>query len=170
MSRDQKIVAAGALSGLAAMVLLLWLLTPLMPVPDGADIAGNRIAYALRWNGLAAIPLIAMLGAIGNARAMSEAIDPMRGKESEKMRIDARVASNTLEQFVLFCTATLALAASVSGSEVRFVAAAAIAFVILRFAFWIGYRIHPLYRAFGFAPGFYMTLGMLIWSLWLSLR
>ena len=170
MSRDQKIVAAGALGGVAAMIVLLWLLFPLMPVPEGTESAGNRIAYALRWNALAALPLIAMLAAIGNARALSEAIDPTRGKESAKMQIDARVAGNTLEQFVLFCVATLALASSATGNEVRIVGAAAITFVFLRIAFWIGYRIHPLYRAFGFASGFYMILGMLAWSLWLSLR
>ena len=43
MSRDQKIVAAGAVSGLVVMLALLWLLYPLMPTPEASEIAGNRI-------------------------------------------------------------------------------------------------------------------------------
>lgn len=170
MTKDQKIVATGAVSGAAAMIALLWLLYSLLPAPDGAEEVANRIAYALKWNALAVLPLVAMLGSIGNARAMSEAIDPTRGRESPKMLIDGRVASNTLEQFALFLTATLALAASLEGSEVRIVGAAAVTFFIMRIAFWIGYRINPLYRAFGFSSCFYMNLGMLAWALWISLR
>jgi hypothetical protein len=42
--------------------------------------------------------------------------------------------------------------------------------VIVRIAFWIGYRIEPVYRAFGFASTAYLNLGMLLGSLWLWLR
>jgi hypothetical protein len=37
----------------------------------------------------------------------------------------------------------------------------------MRIAFWTGYRIKPVYRAFGFASTFYMNLGMLLAALWL---
>ena len=82
------------------------------------------------------------------------------------MKIDARVAGNTLEQFAIFLVATLALAAAAEGNAVKIVGAAAITFVLMRFAFWIGYRIKPVYRAFGFASTAYMNLGLLIAAIW----
>ena len=45
---------------------------------------------------------------------------------------------------------------------------AAITFAFMRIAFWIGYRIHPLYRAFGFAGTAYLNFGLLGAALWLS--
>jgi uncharacterized MAPEG superfamily protein len=170
MNRDQRIVAAGAIGGIVAMLMLLWLLYPVLPPPADVELVVNRLAYALKWNALAALPLFAMIGAIGNARALSDAIDPTRGKESPAMQINARVANNTLEQFVLFATGSLALAAALPGGQVRIVGAAAICFVVMRIAFWIGYRIHPLYRAFGFASCAYMNLGMLAATLWFSMN
>jgi uncharacterized MAPEG superfamily protein len=168
MTKDQRIVAAGAVSGVVTMIALLWLLYRLLPAPAGADLVANRIAYALKWNALAALPFFAMLAAIGNARALSEAIDPTRGKESPQMLVNARVAANTLEQLVLFGAGSLALAASLAGPAVRIVGAAAIVFVVMRIAFWVGYRIRPVYRAFGFASCAYMNLGMLVTALWFS--
>jgi len=170
MTRDQKIVAAGAGSGIASMLLLLWLLYGLVPPPADAEEAGDRIAYALRWNALAALPFFAMIVAVGNARFKSEAIDPTAGKESHAMIVDGRVAENTLQQLMLFLIGSLALAAAASGEEVRIVAAAAIVFVLMRTAFWIGYRIRPIYRAFGFSSTIYMNLGLLLGALWFSVR
>ena len=46
------------------------------------------------------------------------------------------------------------------------VAVAASVFVFARIAFWIGYRIDPLYRAFGMAATLYLNLGLLGFSLW----
>ncbi|MEO6113668.1 MAG: MAPEG family protein [Sphingomicrobium sp.] len=169
MTADQKIVAIGAASGVITMLLSLWLLFAILPDPEQTDLAG-RIGYALRWNAVAVLPLIAMIGAIGNARALSEAIDPTLGKEDRKMLINSRVAGNTLEQFVLFLVGSLALAASIEGALVKIVGAAAITFVVMRIAFWIGYRLKPLYRAFGFASTFYMNLGLIVAALWLSAK
>jgi uncharacterized MAPEG superfamily protein len=169
MTRDQKIVATGAASGIAAMVLAMWLLsTRLLPPPSGIESVGDRLGYALRWAVLAALPLFAMLAAVGNARFLSDAIDPTRGAEDNKMVVDGRVADNTLQQYVLFLAGSLALAASLSPARLPVIAAAAIVFVVARLAFWIGYRIDPLYRAFGFSSTAYLNLGLLLASLWLG--
>jgi hypothetical protein len=168
MTRDQKTVAVGAASGVATMLALLWFLYTALPAPSGAEQLANRLAYAARWNAVAVLPLLVMLAAIGNARFLSEAIDPTLGKEDRKMLIDGRVAENTLQQFVLFAVASLALAAAIEGEAVGIVGAAAITFVIMRTAFWIGYRIRPIYRAFGFAATAYMNVGLLAAALWLS--
>jgi hypothetical protein len=170
MTRDQKIVAMGAASGVAAMIVLVWLLARIIPTPAIADTPGDRIAYALRWALVAVLPLLLMIAAVGNARAMSEAIDPTLGKESRTMMIDGHVLDNTLQQFILFLVAMLALSVTLPLGRLSIVGAVAITFVVMRVAFWIGYRIKPVYRAFGFASTFYMNLGMLVASLWLWLQ
>ena len=168
MTTDQKTVAIGAASGITAMILSLWLFYQLLPDP-GAIMLADRLAYALKWDVVAVLPLFFMVAAVGNARFLGEAIDPTLGKESLKMIVDGRVADNTLQQYMLFLVATLGLAASVNGDAVKIVGAAAITFVIMRLAFWLGYRIKPVYRAFGFASTAYMNLGMLIAAAWLGL-
>ena len=161
MTGDQKIVAAGALSGAAAMLVALWLLYALLPAPASVRDQPDAVLYALRWLAFAALPLLAMIGAVGNARAMGPAIDPTLGNEDRPMRITIRVAGNTLEQFVLFAAGSLALAASIDPAQVKIVGAAAVVFVAARIAFWIGYRTHPLYRAPGFAATAYLNFGLI---------
>ena len=169
MTKDQKTVAMGAASGIAGMLILVWLISSAMPEPQVVDTAGNRLAYAARWSVVAVLPLFAMLAVVGNARFLSEAIDPTLGKESQKMVVDGRVAENTLQQFVCFLVGTMALSVSVPIGWISVVPAVAITFVICRVVFWIGYRIHPLYRAPGFASTAYMNAFMYIVVLWLSL-
>lgn len=167
MTRDQKTVATGALSGVAAMLLSTWLLYAVLPSP-GVTSRSDAVLYALRWLPFAALPLLAMIVTVGNARAMGPAIDPTLGNENQAMQIDIRVAGNTLEQFVLFTAGSLGLAASVEPAYLRVVGAAAIVFVAARIAFWIGYRIHPLYRAAGFAGTAYLNIGLLGGALWFA--
>jgi uncharacterized MAPEG superfamily protein len=144
------------------------LLHRLLPAPEGLDLAADRIAYAARCLALAAVPLFAMFAAVGNARFLGEAIDPTRGLESRKMQIDGRVADNSFQQFVLFTAGSLGLAAGLSPGRMNLILAAAIVFVAARLLFWIGYRIDPLYRAFGFAATAYLNLGLLAGALWLA--
>lgn len=169
MTKDQKTVAVGAVSGIVGMVLLVWLISTWMPQPEVIDAPGNRLAYAIRWSVVAVLPLFAMLVAVGNARFLSEAIDPTLGKESQKMVVDGRVADNTLQQFVCFLVGITALSVSVPIGWISVIPAVAITFVICRLVFWIGYRFHPLYRAPGFSSTAYMNLFMYIAVLWLRL-
>ena len=170
MTRDQRAVGIGAVSGVASMGLLVWLLSTALHPPAIADTTGDRIAFALRWAAVATLPLVFMIAAIGNARALSDAIDPTLGKESPRMVVDGRALDNTLQQFVLFLVGMLALAVTLPFYRLSIVAAVSITFVVIRLAFWAGYRIKPLYRAFGFASTFYMNLGMLLAALWLWAR
>ena len=50
----------------------------------------------------AVLPLVAMIVAVGNARALGEAIDPTLGKESPAMLVDGRVLDNTLPAIHFF--------------------------------------------------------------------
>ena len=118
---------------------------------------------------MAAAPLFVSIVAVGNARFGSRAIDPTARKESKAMIIDGRVVDNTLQQYVLLIVASLAVGAASRGDQLSIVAAAAIIFVFCRFAFWVGYRINPLYRAFGFASTIYLNLillGVAMWRAW----
>jgi hypothetical protein len=169
MRTEQKIVIAGALSGIVAMIAALVLLSDIMPaLPEFAD-AGERLAYAAKWDAVAVLPLFLAIVAVGNARFTSEAIDPTAGKESRQMIVDGRVVDNTVQQYVMFVPATLAVAASAHGDELGVIAAAAVIFVVMRFAFWIGYRVNPLYRAFGMSSVAYLNLmlfGVAAWVAW----
>ena len=169
MTKDQKTVAIGAASGIVGMIVLVWAIATYFPEPHVVDNNGDRLAYALRWSVVAVLPLFFMLVAVGNERFLSEAIDPTLGKESQKMVVNGRVADNTLQQFVCFLVGILASSVSVPIGWISVVPAVAITFVICRIVFWIGYRIHPLYRAPGFSSTAYMNLFMYIAVLWLRL-
>jgi hypothetical protein len=169
MTKDQKTVAIGAASGIVGMVLVVWAISTWTPEPRVLDASGDRLAHAARWSVVAVLPLFAMLMAVGNARFLSEAIDPTLGKESQKMIVDGRVAENTLQQFVCFLVGIAALSVSVPIGWISVIRAIAITFVISRIVFWIGYRIHPLYRAPGFASTAYMNLFMFIAVIWIRL-
>lgn len=170
MTRDRKVVAVGAASGVVAMLLAMWVLTTqVLPGPAGMTAMADRLAYALRWDALAALPLFFMIAAIGNARALGPAIDPTLDAEDRTMIVNDRVADNTTQQFLLFLAGSLGVAASVPPARLQVVGAAAIVFVVARLIFWIGYRIHPLYRAPGFAATAWLNLGLLVAALWLAL-
>jgi len=169
MTRDQRIVGTGAAAGILSMALLVWLLSRAIKAPV-IENAAERLAFALPWAVMAAIPLFAMLGAVGNARFLSEAIDPTLGKEDHKTLVNGRVADNTLQQFTIFEVALLALSVTLPADRLSFVPATAITFVIARIVFWVGYRIHPLYRAPGFSSTAYLNLAMMAAVLWMWLR
>ncbi len=165
MKTEQKIVAVGAASGVAAMAAGVWILASILPTPVIGDTLAERLAYALRANVVAVVPLFIMLMTVGNSRFLSDAIDPTRHAENRAMEIDGRVADNTLQQNFVFAIASLALSMIVPSSHLQIVWACAIVFVFARGAFWLGYRINPLYRAPGMAATAYMNLGMILYFL-----
>src|SRR5215510_14378115 len=67
MTPEQRIVAVGAASGVVGMAVAVWALTEAMPAPLIVDSPAERVAYALRSNVLALVPLFVMLMAVGNA-------------------------------------------------------------------------------------------------------
>jgi hypothetical protein len=166
MKPEQKVVAIGAASGIAAMIIAVWLLTKVLPAPGIADEPAARLAYALRANVFALVPFFVMLVTIGNKRFLSDAIDPTRNAESAAMDIDGRVADNTLQQNFVFAVASLAVATLVPIGSVQVVWACAIWFVVARCVFWFGYRKHPLYRAPGMSGTAYMNLFMILYVLY----
>jgi hypothetical protein len=169
MTRDQKIVAVGAASGVAAMVVAVTGIYQLWPAIPGLTDASSRLAYAAQASAFAVLPLLITVMTVGNNRFLSEAIDPTLQKEDLATQINGRVVENTLQQFVLFLVGITALSVNLTAEMMRVVPAAAIVFVIARLVFWIGYRIHPLYRAFGMAATGYLNVGILAFALWKAL-
>jgi len=170
MTKDQRTVPVGALGGIVGMIVLVWLLSRIIHAPFIDDEAGARLTFALQWAVFAAVPYFAMIVAVGNARFLSEAIDPTRNKEDPRMLVNGRVADNTLQQLVLFVIGLLALSVTMPFERLSIIPALAITFVIARIIFWIGYRINPLYRAPGFSSVAYMNLFMFVAVFWLWLR
>src|SRR5262245_35834087 len=148
------------------MIAAVWLMTQALPSPAIADEAGARLAYALKANVFALVPFFVMLITIGNKRFLSDAIDPTRNAESAAMDIDGRVADNTLQQNMVFAVASLALATLVPMSSLQVVWACAIWFVVARCVFWLGYRLHPLYRAPGMSGTAYMNLFIILYVMY----
>ena len=166
MTRDQKIVGVGAASGVTAMIAAIAGIYQLWPAnPSLADV-GSRLAYVLQANAFAVLPLLIGIMAVGNNRFLSEAIDPTLHKEDLVTQINGRVVENTLQQYLLFLIGTLALSVHLTAEQMRVIKAAALVFVIARIAFWVGYRIHPLYRAFGMAATSYLNVAILACALW----
>jgi MAPEG family len=161
MKPEQRTVAIGAASGVVLMAASVWFLTRVLPIPAIGDMLEDRLAYALRANVFAILPLFIMFIAVGNARFMSEAIDPTKRAESRSMEIGGRVADNTLQQNFVFAIASLTLSTIVPMQYLQVVWACAIVFVVARAGFWLGYRLNPLYRAPGMSATAYMNLGMI---------
>ena len=169
MTRDQKIVAVGSASGVltmvAAVIAIFWL-WPSNPLLSDIPM---RLGYTIQANAFAVIPLLLGILVVANARFLGDAIDPTLQKDNMAMQINSRVVDNTLQQFVLFIIATMALSVNATSAQMRLIPAATIVFIFARMAFWIGYRIHPLYRAFGMGATGYLNVGLLGFAIWKAL-
>jgi hypothetical protein len=168
MNPSQKRVAIGAGSGVLSMVLLVTVLSMTLAAPQDVGALAERIAYALRWNVIAAVPFFVMVVSVANSRFLSDAIDPLAQKETLAQTVNGRVTDNTLQQNFLFLVATLALSTVLSEARLQIIPAMTIVFVIARVVFWIGYRKDPLLRAPGMAATAYLNLGGLLAAAWLA--
>src|SRR5690348_16043805 len=99
MTKDQKIVAIGAASGVTTMVVAVSAIYQLWPVDPGLIDVASRIAYALKADVVAVLPLLISIIAVANRRFTTEAIDPTLNKEDMAALIDGRVVDNTLQQY-----------------------------------------------------------------------
>ncbi len=151
------------------MALSVWGLSSLIQPIAGMEEPLARIMFALGLNVVAALPLFVMIATVGNSRFLSDAIDPLKHKESKEMEVDGHVVDNTLQQNFVFFVGTLALASVIPPACTKVLIAVTIVFVVARLAFWLGYRINPLYRAPGMSATAYMNLGILLTTLYLFL-
>ncbi len=73
MTRDQRIVAIGAASGVAAMVAAFAVIYRLWPIDRSLVDPAHRLAYALQLDAFAALPLLVAVIVVGNNRFLSMA-------------------------------------------------------------------------------------------------
>lgn len=166
MKREQKIVAIGAASGVLTMLLLVSAIAYFLPDIRILDSFQERIRFALIANVFAIIPLFVMLAAEGNARLLSKAINPLRHSENKITEIDGRVADNTLQQNFVFLIVSLTASTLMWHEYLNIIWGCGIVFALARIAFWVGYRIDPLYRAAGMAATACMNFFLILYILY----
>jgi uncharacterized MAPEG superfamily protein len=112
------------------------------------------------------VGLLAGVQTVSTSRFLTPAIDPLAGREGPVLRVAIRFLANTLEQFVLFLAATLALATWLSPPQLNVIAAMAIVFLIGRALFFAGYLKAPPLRAAGMVMTGLPIIVALAFDLW----
>ena len=131
-----------------------------------ADTVSDRLAFAIGWQMLGALTLLAMIGFIAGARPTSN--DVIDGNDkAPRLEVQVRVQRNTVEQLLLMVVAHLALATLLPFAALKIIPVLACLFVISRMVYWIGYSINPLYRTLGFVATFYPNIGALLYAAYL---
>lgn len=138
--------------GLASLVVafIWWACYRFIPASE-MPIMFDRVMFALKWSGVAILlTFLTGIEAVSHERLVTEAFDPLAGKETRSILVNLRYLQNTLEQLMLFVPGLLLLAAYAEpGAIVQPVSAAALVWILARFVFWIGYRRSPQYRIAG---------------------
>ncbi|MEK7672843.1 MAG: MAPEG family protein [Patescibacteria group bacterium] len=164
MNKSQKTVLTGVACGVTTNAILICLLYQFLPEINLQDNLADRLSFTLQNLIFPVFLFFIMLAHIGNSRFTSEAINPLANAETDQIKIDGKVANNTLEQTFAFVIATLTLSTVLEIHQLKIITALTITFIIARIAFWIGYRKNPLYRAPGMAATSYMILGIFFYT------
>lgn len=103
-------------------------------------------------------------------RFQTEALmDGQTAAAGSREDIDARVLRNTIEQVVLALCLWPAIGFLAADDGPGLLVALGVSFSLARIAYWVGYRISPPLRLFGFSATFYATIFALFWAggIWL---
>jgi hypothetical protein len=165
--RKQLTGIAGALPAFVVVALTLdhaRVLFDFVSLPS--DDLAHRLSFALRWMLLPGVCLLAGVIVAGRRGFVPDAIDGTRTPASLSLEINLRYNQNTLEQVVLACIAWINLAITLPIEQLTLIPAMASLFAVGRGAFWIGYLLHPMSRAFGMVLTVLPTIGAYVWLLW----
>ena len=165
LNHQQKAVVGSAIVAvifstiltLIAYFLIPWSL-PILNTPE------KRLIFTLRCQVFPALMLFAGIVAVSSCRFSSAAINPLVGSESPLMRVHLRYVRNTLEQFVLFFVASLALSTFLDSYNIKLIPILTVMFVLGRIAFWVGYVHDPMDRGLGMAVTLYPTVAILFYD------
>ena len=121
------------------------------PIIVGMVSPQQRFDFALGCCAIAGFLCLAIgVEAVARDRLFSPAIDPLSGFETRRLRINKQYLQNTLEQFVLFAIGTLNFIPFLKdGSDMRYILAITIVWILSRYIFWISYHRAPLDRIYG---------------------
>ena len=160
---QRRTLMAGVLVALPLALAVWFALYAWLPPLAGMESADSRLAFALKCCCVAVLLCLFMgIEAVAHQRLGSAAIDPLRGAESPRMKVDLRYLQNTLEQLLLFAPGLLGLALyCADGHAMRAVVATTVVWIVSRYAFWIGYHKAPRFRAPGLVGMLQSTLVLL---------
>jgi hypothetical protein len=165
--RKQVVGIAGAVPAFIVVALTLEHASKLLAfVSLPEDNLANRLAFALRWMLLPGLCLLLGVVVAGRRGFVPDAIDGTRTPASRSLEINLRYNQNTLEQTMLACIAWASLATTLPTVSLVLIPAMATLFAIGRTAFWVGYLIHPMGRAFGMVLTVVPTIASYCWLLW----
>lgn len=143
-----------------AVLAALWTAGP-VAVPLSADDPASRLAFAAKWLLVPGLMLLLGIGLTANRRFFDP--DAIDGGATPALEIGQRYNRNTLEQTVLAAIAWTGLALQLPHERLALIPELALVFAVGRILFWLGYRIAPWARAFGFGLTFYPTVAATIW-------
>lgn len=126
-----------------------------LPTPAGSEPFATAVACCAI---AALLALMVGIEAVAHERLVTPAIDPLSSYDNRRLRINQRYLQNTLEQYVVFAAGLLALAAYASP---RIIIIVTVVWLLMRWAFWIGYHRSPLLRGWG-APGMVQSMLVLL--------
>lgn len=156
----QRRVTLGGIAASTLVAAALWYaLYRWLPTPAAAE----PLATAFACCAIAALlALVAGVEAVAHERLVTAAIDPLAGVETRRLRVNFRYLQNTLEQFVVFAAGLIALA---NYAPARILVIVTIVWILMRWAFWVGYHRSPLLRGIG-APGMLQSMIVLLYVAW----
>jgi hypothetical protein len=162
LRRERRATILPFMLAFPVAIALWFIVADLVPLPEGIEGVPARLLFALKCVCVAALFCLATgVEAVAHERLVSPAIDPLRGYETRRLRVNQRYLQNTLEQFVLYAVGLFGLA--VYSVRPGPVAATTIVWMVARFAFWIGYHRGSAQRAYG-APGLALSLIVLLYD------
>jgi hypothetical protein len=128
-----------------------------------SDTSAERLRFAAHWLLIPGLTLLAGVGVAGRRGFIPDAIDGTRTPLSHSLEINLRYNLNTLEQTVLAAIAWTGLAIELPHGQLALIPAMAFLFGFGRIAFWIGYLLLPVGRAFGMVLTALPTIGAYVW-------
>jgi hypothetical protein len=163
--RSKQLVGlAGALAGFVTVFLVWhyasrWFASVTLPAGNIPD----RLVFALRWLLIPGLTLLVGVWLAGRRGFLPDAIDGTRTPASHAFEINLRYNQNTLEQVVLAAIAWTNLAIALPQERLVLIPAMATLFGIGRAAFWLGYLINPMGRAYGMVLTVLPTMAAYAW-------
>jgi uncharacterized membrane protein YhdT len=161
LGRERRATMLPIIAAFPVAVALWFVVAYLAPLPAGIEGVPARLLFALKCVCIAALFCLATgVEAVAHERLVSPAIDPLRGYETRRLRVNQNYLQNTLEQFVLFAVGLCGLA--VYAARPGPIAATTVVWIAARAAFWIGYHRSSAERGYG-APGLALSLIVLLY-------
>lgn len=151
---NNRIVKTGMIIGVVVTLGLFLLLYALLPKFENEVELLARIKLAFECLVFPATFFLVVVVRLGSQRFGNPSDNPLKVvANSESMKINLRVLSNTHEQLVIFTSNIFALSIFLPALYLSLLPIYSAVFVLGRIMFWVAYKHNALWRAPGFAMG-----------------